>query len=252
MGEGRRRRVLVTGAAGGVASMLLPGLAGWAPLRLTDRADPPGLPGAEGVRGDLEDAGFVDSLMEGVDAVVHLAANANPNAGWDEVRGPNLEAPVNLFAAAARHHVRKLVLASSVHAVGQYWKEGRTGITSDLPVAPCCPYGAGKAFAEAAGRQHAYRHGASVICLRLGATTRVPPAKQVLAGWFGPEDLIQMIRRSIETEVRFGIYFGVSTPELGVWDVENARRDLGYEPRCDVGPHLETTPDIEGWGLCPV
>lgn len=245
------RRVLVTGAAGSVASMLLPGLEGWARLRLTDRVAPPDLPGAESVRGDVEDAGFVDSVMEGVDAVVHLAANADPRSDWDQVREPNLEAPVNVLAAAARYGVRKLVLASSVHAVGQYWKEGRTGITTDLPVAPCCPYGAAKAFAEAAGRQHAYRHDASVICLRLGATARVPPARQVLAGWFGPEDLIQMIRLSIDTDVRFGIYFGVSAAELGVWDIGNARRDLGYEPRCDVRPHVEATPDIAGWGLCP-
>ncbi|HEX4212512.1 MAG TPA: NAD(P)-dependent oxidoreductase [Candidatus Dormibacteraeota bacterium] len=244
-------QVLLTGAAGSVAGQLLPGLEGWARLRLTDRVEPPSMAGAETVRGDLEDAAFVDSVMEGVDAAVHLAANADAQSEWDEVRGPNLEAPVNILAAAARHGVRKLVLASSVHAVGQYSKQGRRGITTDLPVAPCCPYGASKAFVEAAGRQHAYRHDASVICLRFGATTRVPMAREVLPGWFGPEDLAQMIRLSVESEVRFGIYFGVSAAELGVWDIENARRELGYEPHCQVGPYLETAPEVEGWGLCP-
>jgi NAD+ dependent glucose-6-phosphate dehydrogenase len=249
MGEAPRR-VLVTGAAGGVASILIPQLEGWARLRLTDRIDPPSPPGAESVRGDLEDAAFVDSLVEGMDAVVHLAANASPGSTWEELRGPNIEAPLNVLTAAARHGVGKLVLASSVHAAGQYSTEGRRGIATDWPVAPCCPYGAAKAFVEAAGRQHAYRHGASVVCLRFGATTRVPPARQVLSGWFGPADLAQMVRRSVESDVRFGIYFGVSAPELGAWDVENARRELGYEPLCDIAPYLETTPDIEGWELC--
>lgn len=234
-----RQRVLVTGAAGGVGQLLLRELGATHDVVPTDRA-----PLAGGPTGDLEDRDFVARITDGVDAVVHLAANPNPRATWDELRGPNIDAVANVLESG----VRKVVLASSVHAMGQYAMTGHTPISRDWPPAPCCAYGATKAFAEAFGRTHAYRRDASVVALRLGATVERPPASEVLGGWLGPRDLNELVVCALAADVDFSVCYGVSANTRCEWD---RRNELGYVATQDSEIFAAEVPGDGRWALCP-
>jgi NAD(P)-dependent dehydrogenase (short-subunit alcohol dehydrogenase family) len=232
-----RRLVLVTGGAGRVAAQLTPGLRERYDLRLVDHAD--GDRDVPLIVGELTDDRVLDQALAGTDSVVHLAGNPHPDAPWRDLHEPNVHGFVQLLDAARRHRVRRVVFASSVHAMGAHEGSRRWPVDPARPPAPCCAYGATKAFDEALARMYAYRFGLSSIGLRLGyCTPRVSPAEAV-AGWTGPADLRDVVIRSLETDVRFGVYHAVSWASRHRWDIGPTIRDLGYEPERtpDPDPH---------------
>ncbi len=242
--------LLVTGAAGGVARLLLPALRADYDLILLDRTPIEAAEGVRVLRGDLTDPGFAADAVSGVDAVVHLAANPNPSATWPELHGPNVIALTNLLDAAAEARVGRMVLASSVHAMGQYLRGPARPIDPMWTPRPCCRYGATKEFAEAAARAHAYQHGLSAVCLRLGGTFEKPWNTGMLGGWLAPADLQQLVIGALTADIEFGIYHGISANTRSEWDIENARNELGYHPTCDAEIFASSVPISTDGGLC--
>jgi nucleoside-diphosphate-sugar epimerase len=234
--------ILLTGAQGLVAGQLLPGLRDGAALRLLDRTEGPVPDGAEAIVGELTDRRVLDRALAGVDAVVHLAGNPDPDADWRELREPNVEGFVTLLAAAHDHGVRRVVFASSVHAMGAHEGAGRWPIDPGWPPAPCCAYGATKAFDEAMARAYAYRTGLSLVGLRLGLCAAEATPEEAAAGWLAPEDLRRIVRAALTADVRFGVYSAVSWPSRARWDLSSARTELGYSP---VGCDEPAAPDHE-------
>ncbi|SNR94130.1 NAD dependent epimerase/dehydratase family protein [Streptosporangium subroseum] len=224
--------VLITGAAGRVAGQLRPGLEGL-DLRVTDRRDVQGWDGAEVVVGDLSDPAFAAKAVDGVDAVVHLAASPNPSAPWADLRSPNVDTVATVLDAALAAGVAKVVLATSVHVMGGYVRPGGAVVDPSWPARPCCRYGATKAFAEAYGSVVAASGGTSVVCLRLGLCRQTPTTTSNIAEWLAPADLQRLVRAALAAEVRYGAYFGVSANTRRLFDLSNARADLGYEPLFD-------------------
>lgn len=243
--------VLVTGAAGGVAGLLRPGLTEF-DLRAADLREVTGWEGAEIRTGDLTDPDFTAAAVDGMDAVVHLAANPHPGASWNELRGPNTDAVVTLLDAAWKAGVGRVVLASSVHAVGGYVAEGLPpGAVVDpgWPPRPCCTYGATKVFAEAYARTVADGGGLSVLCLRLGGVLPRPIDTGNLLGWLAPDDLRRLVRAALAADVRYGCYFGVSANTRGIFDYANATAELGYRPEADSETYADDVSPGDG-GLC--
>jgi UDP-glucose 4-epimerase len=229
-----RRRIVVTGAAGRVAGQLLPALEDAYELRLMDRAgDPDGRGDARLVVGDLTDRTVLDQVLDGVEGVVHLAGNPDPEAAWGQLREPNVEGFAALLAAAHAAGVRRVVFASSVHVMGAYEASGRWPVDPDWPPAPCCAYGATKAFDEALARVYAYRSDMSLIGLRLGLCTAEASAAQAVSGWLRPVDLQRIVIAALDAKGRFGIYHAVSWPSRWRWNIETAMNELGYEPERD-------------------
>lgn len=224
--------VLVTGAAGGVARFLVPGLRGRYRLRLHDRVPPDAvaLPGDETVGADLLDFAAVERAVSGVDAIVHLAAQSRTTGTWEASRGPNLDGCYHVFEAARRAGVGKIVFASTNHVTGMYDREGAWPISPDQPVRPDSIYGVTKAFGEALGRYYADAFGMSVICLRIGWVLERPFDEQGLRMWLSPRDLCQIVHLSLASPVRFGLYYAVSDNRRNRWNLDNARRELGYAP----------------------
>jgi nucleoside-diphosphate-sugar epimerase len=229
-----RRQVLVTGAAGRVAAQLLPALDDAYDLRLMDRAiedvadtDP------RLVRGDLTDHDVLDHVLEGVDAVVHLAGNPDPAAPWGRLRDPNVEGFATLLDAAHGAGVRRVVFASSVHAMGVYEGTRQWPVDPAWPPAPCCAYGATKAFDEALARVYAYRSQVSTIGLRMGLCSPQASPTEAVAGWLRPADLQRIVIGALETAVPFGVYHALSWPSRQRWNIESAVRDLAFEPLRD-------------------
>jgi nucleoside-diphosphate-sugar epimerase len=226
-----RRRVLVTGALGRVAAQLLPALRDDWDLRLLDHVGGDGHDvGGPLLVGDLTDRRFLAKALDGVDAVVHLAGNPDPAAPWHELRDPNIEGFAALLDVSRDRDVGRVVFASSVHAMGAYEGRRRWPIDPAWPPAPCCSYGATKAFDEALARAYDYRTGMSLIGLRLGLCAPEATPAQAAAGWLRPADLQRIVTGALETNVKFGVYHAVSWAGRRRWDIGATVADLGYDP----------------------
>ncbi|MGH7571310.1 MAG: NAD-dependent epimerase/dehydratase family protein [Gemmatimonadota bacterium] len=225
---------MITGAAGTLGSVIRSHLEarGEYDLVLLDR-DPKGDP--EILQADL--AVWKDdwtSLLRGAHAVLHLAAAAWAELPWAELDRDNVDVTLQVFEAAARGGVRRVVFASSNHVMEGYYDRG-VPITPDLPPAPISPYGASKAAGERIARVYAERGGLSAVCLRIGMARDGPPpptARLALQQrWLGYGDLCHGFERAIEAEgVRFAILNLVSDNRDSPWDLTETRRVLAYEP----------------------
>ncbi|GIH14416.1 NAD-dependent epimerase/dehydratase family protein [Rugosimonospora africana] len=230
--------VLVTGAAGGVGRLLAPRLAEEFDLVLTDQVAAPGV-----IIGDLTDPGFRSEVLTGVDAVVHLAGDADPEHDWSRLRVPNADLVAGLLDAAVAAGVGRVVLASSAHAMAGHVDAGRIPVREDWPPSPCCQYGAVKVFAEALGRAYAASWGLRVICLRLGGVRERPVARSWLPGWLSPGDLGRLVGAALRADVEFGTYHGMSANTGSHWDLSRARAELGYVPLDDSIRYAGDVPD---------
>lgn len=221
--------VLITGAAGGVARLLVPLLRDTFPLRLTDRDF-----------GDLTDPAFAREVTVGATSIVHLAGDPDPGHAWPLLRQPNADAVSNVLDAAVANGVERVILASSGHAMGGYADAGRGPIKAEWLPYPCCVYGAVKVFVEALGRTHSDQYDLRVICLRLGGVRAKPAGRSWLPGWLSPGDLDRLVTAALTAPVKFGVYHGVSANADTWWDISN---DLGYEPLDDSARYADEVPD---------
>src|ERR1700686_542894 len=227
-------RILITGAAGKIGDALRNGLRGsYSLIRLLDIA-PLGTAeaGEEIHSADIRDVAAVEKSMKGIDCVVHLAG-ASEEAEWEKVLPLNIEGCYNVFEAARRQGVKRVVFASSNHAVGFHRRE--RFIDNTVVPRPDTRYGVSKVFGEAVGRLYADKYGLSVACLRIG-TFRVPhrpaDARQLLT-WTSHRDMVQLVRRCIDhQDYHFVTVYGVSNNLRSRWDNTNVKF-LGYRPQDD-------------------
>lgn len=223
------QKILITGAAGDVGTRLRKLLKGVYSLRVSDIRKPADL-GAddEFVAADLGDYEQTKQITAGIDGIVHLGGYS-VEGPWETIHKSNIVGCYNLFEAAYRSGVKRIVFASSNHAVGFYRRDQKIGV--DVTVRPDSRYGVSKAFGEAVGALYADKHGLRVTCIRIGNVGDKPLDKRRLSIWVKPEDLAQLIRIGLEhPDIRFEIFYGVSDNEAGWWDNSNARR-FGYRPQ---------------------
>ena len=237
-----KRRVLVTGAAGYIGSFYARHAKDLYDLRLTDR-DSESLHEVrdcgETVTADITDVDAVRRLCEGIDVVVHLAGDPSADAEWESLLPANIVGSHNVMTAAKDAGCRRVVFASSIHAVSGYPHDVQVKTTD--PVFPEDLYGVSKCFGEALGRFLAAPGTLSVIALRIGACQPLDAA----AGDLGPgmldiflseRDLCQLVDRSIDApdDVDFAILHGVSDNRYKRLDLSSTRDLVGYEPVDDV------------------
>lgn len=220
-------RVLITGAAGGLGSMLRQSLAGhYAILRLSSRRGlEPAATHEEIMYCDLADAAAMDKLLEGVDAVVHMGGQS-VEADWDTVLRSNIVGAYNLWEAARKAGTRRIVFASSNHAIGFHRRTARLDHTS--PARPDSLYGLSKAFGEDLGRYYADKYGISCMSVRIGSSFPEPAERRSLSTWMSYRDMTQLIRIGLEADFHYEIVYGVSDNTRSWWDNSNAYR-LGFK-----------------------
>jgi len=229
-----RRRVLITGATGGVGSHLARTLAEDYELVLHGR-DPDKAPQDQELRiADLGDLEEVRALMDGIDTVVHMAGSSSPESSWDLVLEANIVGLRNVLEAARAAGVRRVVLASSNHAMGMYDRHEQWPVYPDqLPRADSL-YGVSKVFGESLGRFYHDEHGLDVINLRIGWFSEDPLAADediLRAMWLSPADCTEVVRCAIEAQVRFGLFYAISDNPNRRWSMTNTQLELGYRPR---------------------
>jgi uronate dehydrogenase len=231
------KKILITGAAGDVGSHLRRELAGRYELRLSDIRPVRNLaPGEEFVRGDCASLQDMLRATKGVAAVVHLGG-FSVEGPWEVILRANIVGTYNVFEAARRNGVRRLVFATSNHAVGFYRRDET--IDHRVYPRPDSRYGVSKVFGEALGSLYADKYGMEVVCMRIGNLAPRPVDKRRLSIWISPRDLAQLVGIAIDRpDIRFEIVYGVSGNKRSWYDNSNAER-LGYRPQDDSEPWAE-------------
>jgi uronate dehydrogenase len=234
-----RKKVLVTGAAGRIGQVLRRGLADRYDLRLMyHRTVLEAEEGEEVVMGSVADLAPIEAAVDGVDAVVHMAGDPSTRATWESVLEKNIQGVYCTYEACKNKGVKRVVFASTNHVTGCYEQEG-VYTTPELPERPDSLYGVSKAFGEDLGRYYVDQYGLEVICLRIGSfqpDSAVSERKgdRILSTWLSHRDCVQLVWRSIEADVRYGIYYGISGNTRAYWDIQSARHELGYAPEDDA------------------
>ena len=223
-------KILVTGAAGGVGTRLrqmLPTI--YKDIRWSDITKPADLaPGAEFIAADLANMSEVEKIVAGVDGIVHLGG-FSVEGPWETILQANIVGCYNLFEAAYRAGVKRVIFATSNHAVGMYPRDQKIGV--NVTVRPDSRYGISKCFGEAVGAFYADKHGMRVTCIRIGNFADTPIDKRRLSIFLHPEDLVQLLRIGLEhPEIKYEIFYGASDNAAAWWDNSNATR-FGYKPR---------------------
>lgn len=224
------KKIVLTGAAGKLGGHLRAPLAGMADqLLCTDiAAAPDGLADNETfIQADLADFAAMRAIIDGADMVVHFGAIGDEGT-FDEILGPNIIGAYNVWEAARLCGVRRVVYASSIHAVGMYPKNQHIGL--DVPHRPDGFYGLAKCFAEDMARMYWEKSGIEAVCLRILSCAPVGNTR-ALGSWLSFGDLVRLVTRAIDTPTTgFSLVYGVSNNDRA--PVDNAAASfLGYRPQ---------------------
>lgn len=224
------KRLLITGAAGRLGSVLRKHLAAFADeLRLTDIADMgQAAPHEQLVRCDLANFNDVLPLAEGVDAIVH-AGGVPVEDTFDKILNGNIVGTYNIYEAARRNGVKRVVYTSSNHAIGFY--DRTETIDATAAHRPDSLYGVSKCFAEDLGRYYWDKFAIESVNLRIGSSFPEPLDRRMLATWLSFDDFAQLTERSLlAPRVGHMIVYGMSANRESLWDNRLAS-SLGYVPK---------------------
>ena len=247
------RTVLVTGMSGLIGGVLRRHLEGKYELSALNRRP---IPGVKCHQADIADLDAIAAAFDGVDTVVHLAARTGSSDSFDEILRANVIGTHNVFEAARRAGVGRVVYASSGATVsawerdspyrelvaGRYEQAGTwKTMTHETPTRPAGLYGASKIWGEAIARHYSDTHGLSAICVRIGRVKAEdrPMSTRDYSVWCSQRDVVRMIELCIAAPatLRFDVFFVVSDNRWGYRDLEHARAVLGFEPRDRAEDH---------------
>jgi len=245
-----KRLVYITGVTGSIGRALAQGLAGEYRLKGCSRRGEP-VPGVEVAKGDVRDVEFLGRQFEGVDTVIHLAADPSPWASWDSVLENNIDGTQKMFDAARLAGVRRVIFASTNHVTG-ILTERVVEMDESAPYRPDSYYGVSKVAGEALGRFYSDRYGLSVLNFRIGWYIDAASEREVVdffkerkdaypLMWLSARDCVQAHRLGIEApdDLKFGTYYIMSNNKDMLWDMSKARRELGYHPQDDLSVLFE-------------
>jgi uronate dehydrogenase len=234
------RRVLMTGANGGVGTRLRKLLKPVYPaLVLSDLRAPDDLqPDEEFVPANLANYAEVESALEDVEGVIHLGGYSIEGP-WETILQSNIVGTYNLYEAARCQGVKRVVFASSNHVVGFYPRDQKIG--PDAVALPDTRYGVSKLFGEGVAALYAYKYGVGTLAVRIGNVGEKPLDKRRLAIWLKTEDLVSLIRLGLEKpDLIFEVVYGMSDNQRAWWDNSHAL-SLGYRPE---GVSEEFAPEV--------
>ena len=260
----RFNRLLITGAAGNLGTVLRQGLAPLATtLRLTDRAGMGEAAAHEEIMpAELSDLKAIMEVVKDCDAVVHFGA-APMEKPWEEILNSSIIGGYNIYEAARRHGVRRIVYASSIHAVGYVRRE--EGADTHTPHRPDTLYGLSKCFVEDLASLYFHKFGIESALLRINSCFPEPADRRHLATWLSFRDLVQLVTRCLVAE-RIGhtVIYGISDNRERFFSNEKAAH-LGYRPqdsaedyrakveaKCPPGDPFDPAIEFAGGFLCAV
>ncbi len=249
-----KRKILITGGAGLIGSLLISNLGEKYEFSSLDLQE------AEGVKSTVANTADFDAItpaFEGIDTVVHLAADRSPAGSWDSILKNNFIATYNVFEASKQAGVKRVIFASSNHAEGGFyldepWKHVNEGnfhlleqdnyelVTEKHMIRPDSYYGVAKACGEALGSYYNDYHGLSSFHLRIGWVLETDDptfSAYSLSLWLSHRDTAQLIDLCISAPKshRYDIFNATSDNTWKIFDITHAKEVLGYKPEDRAG-----------------
>lgn len=231
----RFRRLLLTGAAGGLGRVLRPRLKRWCEtLRVSDIAELGAAAAGEEVQAaDLADKAAVLALLANVDAVVHLGGVSTEHA-FETVLPANIVGTYHVYEGARRAGTKRIVFASSNHVTG-FYKQSETITPLALP-RPDTYYGLSKAFGENLAQFYFDRYGIETVSLRIGSSFPAPRGRRGLSSYLSYDDLERLVRAALTAPVvGHTVVYGVSA-NRSLWYDNRSASHLGYVPQDSSEP----------------
>ena len=228
-------RLLITGAAGGLGRVLRKSLAPYAKtLRLSDLQNlGEAADNEELFECDLADAAAVHEMLAGVDAVVHLGG-ISVEAPFAPILQANIVGVFNLYEAARKQGVKRIVFASSNHVIGFYKQTEK--LDTDVPMRPDSLYGVSKGYGELLSRYYFDRYGIETVCVRIGSSFPEPADRRMMSTFLSYDDLTELMRCSLFTpSVGHTVVYGASNNRDLWWDNSKAAH-LGFQPKDSSEP----------------
>lgn len=226
------KRLLITGAAGGLGTMCRTRLAHMAEtLRMSDVV-PMGeaAPNEEHVVCDLADEAAVFELVKDCDGIIHLGG-VSVEKSYDLIEAANIRGVYNLYEAARANGMPRIVFASSNHTIGYYPQDQR--LTADMPVRPDGWYGISKVFGESVASMYHSKFGQETALLRIGSCFEKPKDRRMMATWLSYDDFVSLMERVFAVpKLGCPIIWGASDNTCGWWDNSHLGW-LGWKPKDD-------------------
>jgi uronate dehydrogenase len=180
------------------------------------------------MHGDLRDPAVVDRLLDGVDVLIHMAGTSVERP-LPEIIENNLRGLVEVYEGARRKKVRRILFASSNHAIGMYPVDEKLAV--DCEFRPDGFYGLSKMWGEGIARMYWDKHGIETVCVRIGSCIEKPTEFRHLSTWLSHDDLMRIVEQTIDApKVGHIVVWGVSGNTRSYWNNDGAAR-LGYVPQ---------------------
>jgi nucleoside-diphosphate-sugar epimerase len=237
-----KKRIVITGSQGRIGRILVGALASDYDVRGIDCTGQDDGSDTTFIRLDLSDYNLLEKTLlklGQIACLIHLAAQRHVSDHWDLVLRNTIMATRNIYEASRAVGIKKIIYASSNQVTAGYetdLTESESQLISvEHQVRPTSNYATCKVFGEAIARQYWEAHRVRSICLRIGTVRdddnpRTDPTGRWMRTWLSHRDLVQLVRKTINADVNFGIYYGVSNNTGRFWDISNAQTDLGYTP----------------------
>jgi nucleoside-diphosphate-sugar epimerase len=242
-------RIGITGGAGTVGTVLHSGLDGEHDLVRFDRTEREDVAAVR-----FDNAADVQGVFEGLQAVIHLAADPSPNADWQSVRDNNVEATFQVMEECRRAGVSRVIFASTNHVM-----HGNAVLTTPEtldpskqlamkgkdPPNPDSLYAVSKLFGEHLGKLYNERYGIEFVAMRIGWITAdddpgslqgTRAADYMRAVWLSHRDCVQIFRQALTMPLGFFVAYATSDNTRNIYDLTETRRVLGYEPQDNAEP----------------
>lgn len=232
------QRTLLTGAAGELGTQLRKsGTKLGKTVRLSALTPFDDLaPHEEDAPADLADFDAVSEAVKGCDAIIHMGGQGLEGP-WQKVLDSNIIGSYNVYEAARRHGVKRIIYASSVHAIGYY--ERTETIDANVPTRPDSLYGVSKTFTENLARYYFDKFAIESACIRIGSCFAEPTDRRHLITWLSYRDCRQLVEKALAApRVGFMVAYGMSNNSEAFWDNRSAAV-LGYKPQDSADDYRE-------------
>jgi len=247
------KKILITGGAGLVGSILIEGLKNNFEIRILDQK---AVEGIDSRVGDISNLESILPAFENIDAVVHLAGDRRVYGDWNSILNNNITGIYNIYEAARINGVERIVFASSQHATGGFydvepWSFINNGEYEKLPdnykpldetcrIRPDSYYGASKSFGESLGSYYSDFHNLSTIHIRIGwvISDDDPTFSPIsLNLWLSHKDICQIIELSVNADknIKYDVFYATSDNHWKIWSIDKAKNILGYKPKDGAG-----------------
>ena len=204
------------------------------------------------IKVNLSQKEAVKGTFEGLDAVIHLAADPSPASPWESILTNNIITTYNIFEEARRVSISRIIFASTNHvqhgqsmddtpaSLSPFYVRHRGYMRLSDPPAPDSYYGISKLFGEDLGWYYWRMYGIQFVSLRIGATTQQddpsipggPDREDYLRAMFlSKRDCVEAFRRALQVNTDYLIAYAISDNDRRVFDMKETMEKLGYYPK---------------------